>query len=202
MTPTATCQSQPSRPTSAYPASPTSTSAGSAASRASSKPRRCPASRVTNTTLSNHLVFALNRYAANPESDDAGLAHWLYSLGTTFIFFRTTGSNPLTIAEMRRRAALLVTSVSNMAPSRYAGTTSPPTPCAGASRKRPVAHVRRRRSMTTTASHPRPSRHWLSASARYARPPSSPRVASSVKHGDPFNPPPRWTRAWTPPSAR
>ena len=59
------------------------------------------------------LVFALNRYAANPESDDAGLAHWLYSLGTTFIFFRTTGSNPLTIAEMRRRAALLVTSVSN-----------------------------------------------------------------------------------------
>ena len=59
------------------------------------------------------LVFALDRYAINPGSDDAGLAHWLYTLGTAFIFFRTAGTNPLTTAEMRRRAALLVTSVSN-----------------------------------------------------------------------------------------
>ena len=59
------------------------------------------------------LVFALDRYAINPGSDDAGLAHWLYTLGTAFIFFRTAGTNPLTTAEMRSRAALLVTSVSN-----------------------------------------------------------------------------------------
>ena len=34
-------------------------------------------------------AITVNRYAVNPELDDAGLAHWLYSLGTTFIFFRT-----------------------------------------------------------------------------------------------------------------
>ena len=95
-------------------------------------------------------AITVNRYAVNPELDDAGLAHWLYSLGTTFIFFRTR--HPLTTTEMRRRAALLVTSVSN-GTFPDAGTTSPPTPCAGALRRRPVADARRRRSTTTTASH-------------------------------------------------
>ena len=94
---------------------------------------------------------------------------------------------------MRRRAAPLVTFVSNGTfPACWHNFTADALRT-GALRRRPVAHARRRRSTTTTASHPRPYHHWLSASARYARPPSSPRAASSVKLGDPFNPPPRWT---------
>jgi hypothetical protein len=63
--------------------------------------------------LAQPLVYALNQYAIDPESDRAGLAHWLYNLGMAFIFFRTAGTRPLTTAELRGRAALLVSSVSN-----------------------------------------------------------------------------------------
>jgi hypothetical protein len=56
--------------------------------------------------LAQPLVFALNQYAVDPESDRAGLAHWLYNLGMAFIFFRTAGTRPLTTAELRGRAAL------------------------------------------------------------------------------------------------
>jgi len=59
------------------------------------------------------LVFALGVHAADPESERGGLGLWLFDLAGAFIFFRSAGTPPRTVPDMRQRAALLVDSVSN-----------------------------------------------------------------------------------------